>query len=142
MDPRFRILYQYYLDEIQSDKLAGELAILKALVSPAPALTLPRHFPEFSELPPSVISQSDFDALPSAFLDESRVLIVRPSALTDGPAKGWSSYRIVQEGEKINGGRQYMISRADVGGFIAAVLYQGSSEGADKWWGHQVVLGY
>lgn len=135
-----RVLFNYMLTAAHHDKIAGELAVLKALKPAESASTssLPRDFPDPTELKLAI---SSYESIPSSFLDPSRVLIVRPAVLTNAPPKGWSAYRVVQDGEEPKGGALWTISRNDVGGFIAAAL-AGGSEGAEKWWGHQVAVGY
>lgn len=131
-------MFNYFLTAAHDDKIAGELAVLKTLKPISPSSSLPLDFPSPSELK---LSHESYDSIPSSFLDPSSILLVRPSALTSAPAKGWGKYRVVQDGDE-QVGSMWSISRNDVGGFIAAALSEGGGEGAEKWWGHQVVLGY
>lgn len=137
-------MFNHFLTAAHDDKIAGELAVLKALQLDSSSSSLPLDFPSPSELK---LAHSTYESIPSSFLDPSRVLIVRPVILTSAPAKGWGKYRVVQDGSKEHltgegGGTMWTISREDVGGFIAAALDEGGAEGAAKWWGHQVVVGY
>src|ERR1700712_2990581 len=102
-------MFNYFLTAAHDDKIAGELAVLKALKAPSPSTSLPFDFPSPSELK---LSQQSYESIPSSFLDPSRVLIVRPSVLTSAPAKGWGNYRVVQDGDE-QVGNMWSISRND-----------------------------
>ena len=121
---------------------------------------LPRFFPAPSEVELHILAPEVLSTLPSGFIDPLDMCVLRPGLFTDGPAKGMAKtkgdggYRIAQEGKESEGQGMIMISRADVAGFVVALLLrtdgaEGVESGekeevatAQKWWGHQVLLGY
>jgi len=143
---RLGTMYTAMLKAPHADKIAMEIVMRKVLLPVAPESQpeLPQFFPDLDEVLPRLLPTATYDALPAPYLPQTDVCIMRPALMTDGPAKGWGNYRIVQEGpgkEESAGKKLYNISRNDCGDFIAAML-SGKQEGADVWWGRQPILGY
>ncbi|KAF8319618.1 hypothetical protein DL93DRAFT_2074552 [Clavulina sp. PMI_390] len=145
------------------DKIGMEL-IMEHAILPSTDASLPRLFPDFSEVPSHVLTADKFATLPPPFIPPTDVLVLRPALLHDGVPKGWSTtvvlpedgaktkvkgddgYRVIQEGLgplESKGKSCYSVSRKDVGDFIAIMLSGGKDkEGSEVWWGRQPVLAY
>lgn len=120
------------LTPFHSEVLAGQ-----ALLPPTAGSSLPRFFPNASEVSSAVTSAENFasPSIPHGFMEPTDLCVVRPAMYTDGKEVG--TYRVFQEGEQ----KGNTISRKDVGAFIASLLNREGEE-AKKWFGHQLVLAY
>jgi len=156
-----RIMCKIATQHAHGDKLAMEVVVANSLLPPTSSQTqtLPRFFPEPSEIKPHILTPEALAAAPSGFVDPLDVCVIRGAFFTDGPEMGVSrkegdgGYRLVQEGKESEGKGMSFISRADVGGFVAALLTSLGDTDADeakgdegavakRWWGHQVVVAY
>jgi hypothetical protein len=135
-------MYTLLLENPFADKIGMELVVDRAIAN-TPTTSLPRFFPDASETRPHVLTASALEASPAALLSHKDVCVVRPALLTNGERKG--EYRAFQEGpgkEESSGKCLYSISRKDAGDFVARLLIDKDGEGANRWWGHQPVIGY